>query len=141
MRIDPAAVFVHTLASLPARVAVVWIVGALGAFSPILFRDGGFGNIDVFLGQLAFLPVYLLWATLDGWWTLLTLPLLLAFLWHAVIFIRDDDSTADLFWIFMPPCLISLPAHGSLGTSVVLLTAASLFLVIRRYRRQGIPGT
>ena len=59
MRIDPAAVFAHTLASLPLRVVLVWVAVAFGAVMPGYLQSGC--QVLAELGWLALaLPFWLL---------------------------------------------------------------------------------
>ncbi len=135
MRVDPTAVFFHTIASMPLRVSLDRVVGTLGAFTPIFIQDG-FESIEIIRWQFLFFPFYLfLIALFSGWWSFVAIPLLITFCWRVLVFMRDEGSTIELFWIFILPFLIGIRASTDAWPFAAFLAGMSIFFVIRQQRR------
>jgi hypothetical protein len=135
MRIDPTDVFAHTVVSIPLRFCLAWAVGTLGSFLPIVVGHG----FDEFLAigwVLLFFPFYLfLVAFFSGWWAFVALPLLLAWAWRVVVFLKGDGLTKELFWIFMLPYLIAIRASQDAWPWAALIAAAAIFLMAKAQGR------
>lgn len=123
MRIDPADVFAHTVVSVPLRFCLAWTVGTLGSFMPIVIGHG----FDALAGigwVLLFFPFYLfLIALFSGWWAFVAIPLLLMWAWRALVFLREEGLTRELFWIFMLPFLIAIRASQNAWPRAALIAA------------------
>ncbi len=140
MRIDPTTVFFHTIASMPLRVCLAWIVGTMGAFAPVLIGEGL--GLDTFMGigwLLLFFPFYLfLIAVFGGWWAFVALPLLIVFAWRLLLLLRDEGSAIDLYWWFMLAFLIGITASEDHWSYAALVAGVSMFFVVRYQRRLGL---
>ena len=134
MRIDPTEVFTHTIASIPLRVCLAWMAGTLGAFTPI-FIGHGFGTFGIIGWQLLFFPFYLfLVSLLSGWWAYIAFPLLIVLIWRLFVFLREE-STSELFWMFIMPFLIGIRVSGQAWPLAALLAGVAIFFFMRRQRR------
>ena len=134
MRIDPTSVFIHTIASLPLRLLLAWVVGTLGAFTPLLIRHGveAFGVAHF---QAIFFPFYLLVVAISsGWWSFISIPLLLVFAWHFVTFIREEGYAFNLLWIYLLPFLITIHVSSDSWQWAALLAGVCLAFTILRQR-------
>ncbi len=133
MRIDPLDVFGHTIASMPLRLALAWLVGTLGAFAPLVLAHG-FDIPDAFTLQLLFFPFYIfLLPFFSGWWGVPAFLLLIAFGWRVLVFLRGDSQTVELGWLFFLPYLIGIRASGDHWPMAVLVALPVLVLLARYY--------
>jgi hypothetical protein len=131
MRVDPLDIFSHTIVSLPARLVFAWALGTAGAFVPILIGNG-FGAFEVIRWQFLFFPIYLfVLPLLSGWWGVLGLPLLVAFAWRIIVFLREESDVVDLGWIFILPFLIGIRATGERWPIAAIVAAAIVFGLVR----------
>lgn len=136
MRLDPLDIVAHTALSLPIRVLIVWVVGTLGAFCPLLF---GYG-FDAFAGlgwQMMFFPLYLfILAVASGWWAFVAVPLLLPLAWKGIRFIREDNTPHELHWIFILAYGIGIRASHErwMVAALVGVLALSLLLIAPRWQ-------
>lgn len=135
MRIDPSAVYLHTLASTPLRIGLAWMIGTLGAYAPIIIRHG-FETFEVIQWQFLFFPFYLfICAMMSGWWGLVAVPLLLVLAWRLLVFVRDDGSKFELLWIFLLSFLISIRTSEEAWPFAALLALGGIVFVIEQQRR------
>jgi hypothetical protein len=116
---------------MPLRVFLAWVVGTLGVFTPFLIRTG-FDSFNIILWQLLLFPFELfIWAFLSGWWSFVAIPLLFAFCWRVLVFLRDEGSTSELFWLFILPFLIGIRGSGNDWPLAAFLAGFSIFFVIK----------
>ena len=112
MRIDPAAVFAHTVASVPLRMLLVWLAVTFGAVMPVYLQSG----FQVFaeLGWLALaLPFWLIAVAFgSGWWALVATPLVMVLALRIHRFLREDHNLLDLGWIALLAFAITLRMSG-----------------------------
>jgi hypothetical protein len=135
MRIDPTSVFFHSIASVPLRACLAWLVGTLGAFTP-LFIQHGFDAIEFIGYQFMFFPIYLfLIALFSGWWGFVALPLLLFLMWRLVEFLRNEGFAMELFWIYLLSYLIGIRASGDDWPIAAVLAGIGMIFIIRQQLR------
>jgi hypothetical protein len=137
MRIDPSSIFLHTIASVPLRVLLGWLAGTLGAFTPV-FLQAGIEAWGIIHWQFLFFPFYLfLIAFFSGWWGLVAVPLLIAFGWKLLSFMREDSDLLDLAWLFLLSFLITIRCSGDHWPLAAVVAAAMLVYLIKLGR--GLP--
>ena len=153
MHLDPTEVFFHTVARVPVRIGLAWIVGLLGALAPALWlvlylivtelmerRWQFFAqlNWDFFshvglplLILILMFPIFLVIATFTcGWWAWIAFPLFCVFVWRLVVFVREG-FTSELFWLFILPYLINIKIAGDWWPLAILPAAILIFFVVR----------
>ena len=138
MRVDPSAVFLHTLASTPLRIGLAWIIGTLGSIAPIFIRHG-FESFGLIQWQFLFLPFYLfLIAMMSG---CVAVPLVIVFAWRLLVFLRDEGSRMELFWIFILPFLIGIRTSEDAWPFAALLALGPIVFVIEQQRRSAFHSS
>ena len=136
MRIDPLDVIANALASLPVRLAIAWLCGITGAFTP-LFLSKGFYAFQYLGWQWVLFPVYLLYMAVDaGWWTIFAIPLLALLGWRMIAFMRNENTGSDLFAIFSISYLIGIRGAGTHWFLGLMLAAYCIYQTVRLDRRE-----
>ena len=135
MRTEAAAVFFHTVGSVPLRMGIAWIIGTLGVLVPSFIGHGPLSLAEIGY-QFLFFPLILLAITiLSGWWSFVAVPLLAILAWRVHCFLRDEGSTIELYWIFALPFLICIRLSGNAWPVAAALIGVVSFFVLRRQRR------
>jgi len=134
MRLDPLDNFSHTIVSLPVRLILIWATGTAGAFAPI-FIQAGIDAFDVIGWQFLFFPFYLfILPFVSGWWGIFGFPLLIAFTWKSIAFLREESDAVALFWIFFLPYLIGIRMAGDRWPLAVILAVVTAWGVLHHHR-------
>ena len=137
MRFDIPSVFLHSFASLPARIFGLWIVGTLGIFIPV-FISSGLSAFEIVGFQLLFFPIYLFIASLvSGWWSLIAVPLLIAIVWTSISYLRDEGPPSALIRIFLFSFLIGIGASRDRWPIAALIAIGGIYLTIKVDRDEG----
>jgi hypothetical protein len=136
MRIDPLDVVANALASLPLRLAMAWLCGMAGAFTP-LFISNGFHAFQSLGWKWLLFPVYLLYIAVDsGWWTFVAIPLLGMLGWRMIAFMRNENTGTDLFAIYTISYLIGIQAADSNWPIGLILAVYCIYQMIHFDRRE-----
>lgn len=132
MRIDPAAVFAHAMASAPLRAILAWVVMTIGCLAPTLIGHGWDG-IENHGGVSSFTPFFLYVAALSTNCWPLSMTILVVLAWRLIAFLWGE-GTSDLFWMFLLPFLICIGFSDDAWPYAALLAllASGLFY---RYQR------
>lgn len=139
MRIDPPAVFLHTMASVPLRMGLVWLAALAGSFSPLLLAEG-MDAFEVLRWHAILLPFYLvIIARASGWWAFVAVPLVFVLAWRVLVYLRDDGFSLDLLWIFLLAFLISIRASAGAWPVAVVCAAVGIGLALRIKCRSTYP--
>jgi len=136
MRIDPLDVIANALASLPVRLAIAWLSGIAGAFTPLILAKGVYA-FQSFGWQWVLFPVYLLYMAVDaGWWTIFAIPLLALLGWRMIAFMRNENTGSDLFAIFSISYLIGIRGAGTHWFLGLILAAYCIYQTVHFDRRE-----
>ena len=114
---NPIAFLAH---SVPGRMALSWIAGALGISAAAVFGHGIHAFVVIFVAAPLF-PVYVLTVALtSGWWSIVAIPLLLVVAFIIRSYLHEESCPGALQTVFVACYLISI----RLGDENVLQVAA-----------------
>lgn len=133
MRYDPITTLYQCLGLMPLRVLLVWFVGSLGAWTPLLLHRGFSAWQELFMWLVLYPFLLALHAISSGWWSLFAIPLFLILSWRIVVFLREEGSTNDVLWLYLLPFLIGLKQSREEWILAIIITS---LVVYSRFGKQ-----